>query len=249
MKKITLICCLLLISGCASSRQFIDLEEGVRYSMVKEKQKLMSFTSPLGTWNQLRYIDQPKDEIARSLIILNGRSPFAWVGYEARLGVQSVEPFAGEKSRLSDALTSGDMVASVNRRISEFYTEKLRKDVGITEVKGSLTELGGYACTQIDETQSYGPEASDPKWGDNHLAKYITYISCPMIIDGELWELHASYTATIATNRFNRHYGDNAPGIDEIQKDFRARLQPMYDSIIVYRKPSQRFPDSIGLNN
>ena len=244
MKKLTITFCLLLLFGCASNRQFIDLEDSIRYSMVKDNRRLLSFTSPLGVWNQLRYIDQPKNEITRSLIILHGRSPFEWIGYEARLGVQSVEPFAGEKSRLGAALSSGDMVASVNRRISEFYTEKLRKKVGITEVKGSLTEVGGYACTQIDETQSYGPEASDPKWGDNHLAKYITYISCPMVIEGAIWELYASYTATIATNRFNRYYGEKAPSVDEIQKDFRARLQPMYDSVIVYRNPSQHLPSN-----
>ena len=243
MKILIFICCLLLIVGCTNNRQFVDLEDGFRYSMVKDNQRLLSFTPPLGVWNQLRYIDQPKDEIARSLIILNGRSPFAWVGYEARLAMQSIERFEKKKSRFVEALSSGDMLESANRRIREHYTKKLREEVGYTEVNGSVTEIVGYPCTQIDEIKGYGPEASNPNWGDNHLTMYSTDISCPMVIEGDIWELYASYTATIATNRFNRHYGEAAPSVDNILKDLRARLQPMYDSIIVYRNPSQNLPD------
>jgi hypothetical protein len=238
MKKFQFVLLCLALFGCSPPYHTIKLEPG-GYTLVQNNKELVSFVAPDGQWSIFRYKDEAFNLIEDHMTIMNGRSSYYGVGFESRIGLENIERFEKKKTVLIEALSSGNLEKVVNKRLKEFYTEDWMKEVGVTEVKGSLSELAGFSCYQFEETQNYGPNPNNPKWGNGHLTRHSILISCPMMKEGEVWQLFSYNTITIATNYFNQHYGPNAPSVDEIKQDLFNKLQPMYDSIVVHGNPDQ----------
>jgi hypothetical protein len=238
MKKFQLFLLCLALFGCSPPYHSISLEPG-KYTLVESDKELMSFVAPDGQWSHFRYKDEALNVIEADMTILKGRSSFYGVAFDSRLGLENMEPFEKKKKVLIEALQTGHLEKVVNKRLKEFYTEDWMKEVGVTEVKGSLSEMAGFSCYKFEETQNYGPDANTPKWGNGHLTFFDVDVACPMMLEGQVWQLFSYNRIIIATNYFNQHYGQNAPSADEIKQDLFNRLQPMYDSIVVYGNPDQ----------
>lgn len=235
-----------MLYGCAGSGHPL-MSPDKTYVVQNEGKALFSLRVPeSGAWYHVA-----PDTVQHGFININGRPDNSYMGYSLRFIIKtsSLPLFL---KRVIPPLKTGDFEGYMRDTLDRYTPERLAEEKK-SNPGGKVIDIRGLQCKNFWVSEHIGPNINNPRYGGQGISVYSSYIGCPLVIDGVIYEFEVSIRSSILDKLYleKEAYDQNKKADDPefiidpeaIMRELGENVVEMFSTLKIYGNISQSYED------
>lgn len=250
MEKIILIALATITLSACSAPKAILLKSTETYTAEIEGKKLFSFSAPQGEWY---FSPGGAQQLKRGFTNIAGKTSSPYYGYMINLDMNAVTDKHLKSLKRALTLLKTQNYKNYLKEDVDEYTPELLRVQNKNLLIGKVITIYGMHATFVQVKQHVGPALDSKGYGGQGITTYTTYITVPLVIDGNLHQFNTNITSSISDQLYKMKDEYNlikksidpevAINPDLLMKNVDKDIAELFGSLKFYGKVSQKYED------
>lgn len=246
MKSLIVVITVVIMSGCTSPKM-IRMDSGIDYVIENEGKPIFSLRVPengewyLGAVGTMKW----------GMINFQGKPDNSYVGYALNFSIKTGS-WPSFLKRVIPPLKTGDYDGYMRDTLDRYTPERLAEEKK-SNPGGKVIDVRGLQCKNFWVSEHIGPNINNPRYGGQGISVYGSYIGCPLVIDGVIYEFEVGIRSSILDKlylekeEYDRTKKPEDPEFiidpEAIMRDLGESVVEMFSTLKIYGNISQSYED------
>lgn len=246
MKTLIITFITVVLFGCAGSNRIL-MQPNQIYIIENDGKPLFSLGPPKdGKW----YISTA-ETMKWGTVNIKGAPDNPYLGYALNFSIKTSSHSLFLK-RVIPPLKTGDYEGYMRDTLDRYTPERLAEEKK-SNPGGKVIDIRGLQCKNFWVSEHIGPNINNPRYGGQGISVYSSYIGCPLVIDGVIYEFEVSIRSSILDKLYleKEAYDQNKKPDDPefiidpeaIMRELGENVVKMFSTLKIYGNISQSYED------
>lgn len=246
MKMLMIVFAVVILCGCTSSNRIL-MQPNQIYIIENNGKPLFSLGPPKdGEW----YISTA-ETMKWGNVNIKGSPDNAYVGYALNFSIKTGS-WPSFLNRVIPPLKDGDYEAYMRATLDQYTPERLVEEKK-SNPGGKVIDIRGLQCKNFWVGSRIGPAINSPLYGGQGISVYSSYVGCPLVIDGVIYEFEVGIRSSIQDQLYlEKEAYDQTKKPDDpefiidpeaIMRELGENVVEMFSTLKFYGNISQNYED------